>query len=214
LDADSLDRARRKPARSGPVTYGIAMAEGPRFYLIGTKYGRSEDVLPRMVLDGVISTGFVDTLDLSPIVGKAYRDSLDWVKTQIPDESPAAKNTLARFATMRPGDLVALKAHSAPHGSQARLVIARYAVVAGNRKAIYARSALLGHTIKVDFLDDQEPIELPLGYGQTLHEIEDEKRIDLIFGRYAHAAHIAAVETAALQDKSTHSSEVAARAPT
>ena len=90
----------------------------PRFYLMGTKYGRSEDVLPQMVLDGVISTGFVRAIDLSPIVGKEYSEALDWIRVQIPQESGVAKNTLARFAAMKPGDLVALKAHSAPHGAQ------------------------------------------------------------------------------------------------
>lgn len=183
----------------------------PRFFLIGTKYGRSEDVLPRMILDGVISTGFVSGLDLSPIVGKEYSEALAWIREQIPQESGVAKNTLARFASMKPGDLVALKSHSAPHGTQPRLVIARYAVVAGAGNAIYARSNALGHTLKVDFLDDQEPVELPLGYGQTLHAIEDQERVELIFGRYAHAARLAAGEAAAVQDKPTHSSEVAAR---
>ncbi len=187
------------------------MTASPRFYLIGTKYDRSQDVLPRMILDGVISTGFVDALDLSPIVGKGYAAARAWIDGQIPQESGVAKNTLARFAGMRPGDVVAVKAHSAPRGSQPRLVIARYAVVAGSTNAIYAPSQELGHTLKVDFLDEQEPVELALGYGQTLHAIEDEDRIGLIFGQYAESARVAASETAKASDKATHISEVAAR---
>lgn len=187
------------------------MTASPRFYLIGTKYARSQDVLPQMILDGVISTGFGDDLDLSPVVGKDYDAALAWINSQIPQESGVAKNTLARFAGMKPGDVVALKAHSAPNGSQPRLVIARYAVVAGSTKAIYASSQKLGHTLKVDFLDEQQPVELALGYGQTLHAIKDEARINLIFGRYAESARIAASEAAKSTDKATHISEVAAR---
>lgn len=183
----------------------------PKFYLIGTKYGRAEDVLPRMIRDGVISTGFAKELDLSPIVGKKYSEALRWLESRIPQQSGLGKNTLARFATIKPGDLVALKAHSAPRGTQPRLVLARFAVVAGNRGAMYARSDSLGHTLKVDFLDEQEPFELPLGYGQTLHVIEDQERINLIFGRYARAASEAAKESPSIQNKAEHRSEVAAR---
>lgn len=187
------------------------MITSPRFYLIGTKYARSVNVLPQMIRDGVVSTGFVDDLDLSPIIGKDYSETLDWIRVQIPQETSDAKATLALFACMRPGDLVALKAHSAPDGIRARLVIARYAVVAGNKKAIYARSDALGHTLKVNFLDEQEPIELPLGYGKTLHAIEDPHRINLIFGRYAQAAFQSESDTDEDKDKATYRSEVAAR---
>lgn len=187
------------------------MATAPSFYLIGTKYGRSQDVLPQMILDGVVSTGFVDHLDLSQIVGKGYVAARHWIEGRIPQESGIAKNTLARLAAMKPGDLVALKAHSAPHGDKPRLVIARYAVVSGVAKAIYARSEALGHTLKVDFLDEQEPIEFALGYGQTLHAIEDHERIELIFGKYAESARVAAAETAKAEDKATHTSVIAAR---
>ena len=187
------------------------MTASPRFYLIGTKYARSQDVLPRMVLDGVISTGFVHDLDLTPIIGKDYPAAHAWVEAKIPTESGVAKNTLARFAGIKPGDVVALKSHSAPQGSQPRLVIARYAVVAGSTKTIYAQSPALGHTLKVDFLDDQEPIELALGYGQTLHAINDQDRISLIFGQYAESARLAVSEAVQTKAKATHSTEIAAR---
>jgi len=188
------------------------MASSPRFYLIGTKYARSQDVLPQMIMDGVISTGFVDDLDLSSVVGKDYTAALSWIAAQTPQSDGIAKNTLARFAGMKPGDIVALKSHGAPNGKIPRLVIARYAVVAGETKAIYTLSPKLGHTLKVDFLDEQQPIELGLGgYGQTLHAIKDKDRIDLIFGRYAESAKVAVSEAASAPDKATHISEVAAR---
>lgn len=164
-----------------------------------------------MILDGVISTGFVADLDLRPIVGKDYTTARAWIADQIPQSTGVAKNTLARFAGMKPGDLVALKSHSAPNRSKPRLVIVRYAVVAGSTKAIYASSQELGHTLKVDFLDEQQPVELALGYGQTLHAIKDEDRIDQIFGRYAESARVAASEDTKDTDKAIHISEVASR---
>lgn len=190
---------------------GTAMTAFPHFYIIGTKYGRSKDVLPRMVLDSAISTGFVNNIDLTPIIGEDFHTAQSWVESRIPQESGVAKNTLARFAGIKPGDVVALKSHSAPQGSKARLVIARFAVVAGTTKAIYARSQQLGHMLKVDFLDEQEPISLALGYGQTLHPIKDKSRIKLIFGQYADAARAEHSEEITTKDKPTHSTEVAAR---
>jgi hypothetical protein len=164
-----------------------------------------------MISDGVISTGFAHDLDLTPIIGKNYPEAHTWLQNQLPNASGIAKNTLARFAGIQPGDVIALKSHSAPQGGKPRLVIARYAVVAGAKKAIYAQSPALGHTLKVDFLDEQEPIELALGYGKTLHSIENQDRIALIFGQYAEAGHLGTSEARAIKEKSTHSTEVAAR---
>jgi len=188
------------------------MKNSPNFFLIGTKYDRSQNVLPRMIMEGVISTGFnTPELDLSPIIGKDYQEASAWIQNTIPNASGIAKSTLARFAGVQPGDVIALKSHSAPQGGKPRLVIARYAVVAGDKKAIYAQSAALGHTLKVDFLDEQEPIELALGYGKTLHAIENQDRIAQIFGQYAEGANLATLEDFSIKDRSTHSTEVAAR---
>lgn len=187
------------------------MSTSPNFYVIGTKYARLEDVLPAMILHGVISTGFAEAVDLTPILGKSHSDALAWLEKKAPDESGSAKGTLARFAGIKPGDVVALKAHSAPNGNQARLVIARYAVVTGSACCIYARSPVLGHTLGVEFLDEQEPLELNLGYGQTLHLIYDPNIISLIFGPYAEAASSAASHAAGTDNKATHTSEVLTR---
>ncbi len=193
---------------AGHIKLGIAVTA---FYIIGTKYARSEDVLPRMLMDSVVSTGFAPALDLAPVIGMDYENTRAWVDRAVPTESRVARSTLARFAGLRPGDLVALKAHSAPRGTTPRLVIARYALVAGSEQIIYRRSAALGHTVQVDFLDDMEPIELSLGYGQTLHLIDDPERIQLIFGRYAGPAEPSASLDSRLTDKATHVTEVPSR---
>ena len=186
----------------------------PKFYVIGTKYSRTDNVLPLMLSHGVISTGFAGAINLERIMGQDFRTALASIKALIPNASGVAKNTLARFAGIKPGDIIALKSHSAPNGKKARLVIARYAVVSGVDKADYKKIERLVHTIKVDFLDEQEPIELNLGYGQTLHLIKSAVRVNLIFDRYSQvlSEHYSDTPVKALSDKSTHTSEVPARA--
>ncbi len=154
------------------------------FYLIGSKYGGEHDVLPDMLAKGVICTGFANHIDLSEIIGGDWAENRRWLQQKIPAATSTAKGTLAMFASLRPGDLVAVKAHSAPNGTKARLVICRYAVVCGEHKAQYQTDAELGHTLKVDFLDPIEPFELNLGYGRTLHKIRTAQRIAMIFGAY------------------------------
>lgn len=187
------------------------MIKRPKFYLMGTKYARTHDVLPLMLKNRVISTGFISGIDLSPIVGFEYSEAKQWLDKRAPKESTEAKNTLARFISMKPGDIVALKAHSAPIGKSPRLVIARYAVIVGEHLPNYSRSEELGHSLSVDLLDEQEPIELSLGYGKTLHVINDEDRIKMIFGKYGEVALNSGREAVNIKDKAIHNSSVKAR---
>lgn len=187
------------------------MSTEPRFFIVGTKYAREDDMLPCMVSHGVVSTGFVGDVDLSQLVGMTYTDALASIKHRLPNEKSVAKRTLAHFVSLRPGDVIALKAHSAPLGKQARLVIARYAVVRGSKRPRYRLIEELGHSIEVDFLCEQEPIELPYGYGQTVHEIEAAARIASIFGAYQQAANEAAQPQRELPHKATHLSTISSR---
>lgn len=187
------------------------MSTEPRFFIIGTKYARAHDKLRLMELHGVVSTGFVKSEDLSPLIGKTYEQALKSLSALLPKETFLARNTLARFISLRPGDIIALKAHSAPLGKQPRLVIARYAVVAGSTLPRYHLREDLGHSIEVDFLSVQEKIELPLGYGQTLHHIEKADRIKAIFGAYSQAAMNSEASGHPLSDKATHASVILSR---
>lgn len=184
-----------------------------RYFLIGTKYGRSEDVLPQMQRLGVISTGFSANVEIGDLFGEPCDVVRQKLKERLSDPLPEAFRTLSLLTEMRPGDIVALKAHSAPRGRQARLVIARYAVVAGNGMPRYARHSGLGHCLSVEFLDEQHPVEFPLGYGRTLHEIKGE-RISVLFGAYSPLDN--GVEECsgqhALTDRPVHESVVPARA--
>src|ERR1700691_2958964 len=109
----------------------------PRFFIIGTKYGRSEDVFPQMQRDSVVCTGFSTGENLAEFVGNKTDEIRMSLERKLPRESPHARNTLALFLSMRPGDIVAVKSHSAPRNTEPRLVIVRYAVVAGRRRARY-----------------------------------------------------------------------------
>ena len=187
------------------------MSGEPRFFIIGTKYARAHDMLPLMLHYRVVSTGFAGDVDLGHLVGKGsdvIRYELDKL---IPEEAPLAKSTLVRFLGMRPGDIVALKSHSAPRQSEPRLVVARYAVVSGTTHAKYRLLDDLSHSIEVDFLGDQDPVELPYGYGRTLHEVEDAERIAAIFGPFHYAARAVLATLLSLTDKTTHQSIVGAR---
>lgn len=156
----------------------------PRYYIIGTKYGRTDDMLPLMLENEVVSTGFASELDLSDLVGIDEEGLRTELEQRMPEESGDAKSTLAKFLALRPGDLIALKSHSAPSGSRPRLVIARYAVVRGEGLPSYRRINELGHTIGVDFLAEQEHIEFPYGYGKTIHRLTDGDHIENIFEAY------------------------------
>lgn len=150
----------------------------PSFYIVGTKYGRTDDMLPLMLENEVVSIGFASSFDLSDLVGMDGESLRFELEERMPSESPGARSTLAKFLALRPGDLIAFKAHSAPSGRRPRLVIARYAVVRGEGLPSYRRINGLGHTISVDFLSEQGQIEFPYGFGKTVHRLTEKEHID------------------------------------
>lgn len=186
------------------------MQTTPRYYIVGTKYGRERDVLPLMIEHSVISTGFAADVDLRRLVGAGKPKIEARLRALLPESEHGGVQTLVRFLGIRPGDLIALKAHSAPIQQRPRLVITRYAVVRGGSKPCYRLLDDLGHTLEVDFLDEQEPIEFPLGYGKAIHEITDKDRIAQIFRRYASVASEEVSRTQS-KDKNTGQSIVSSR---
>jgi hypothetical protein len=164
-----------------------------------------------MVAAGVISVGFAHSTDVGDLIGATFKDALERLRELLPNERADATTTLARFVGIRPGDLIALKAHGAPRGHEARLVIARYAVVKGKNLPRYRLLPELGQSLDVDYFDEQVPIELPLGYGRTLHHIDKQARIEMIFGAYAEAAEGSVLESRRSFDKATHTTKVLSR---
>lgn len=157
------------------------------YYIIGSKYGNQtdgfDDVLPSMLEKGVISTGFASDEDMHDFVGKRHEIIIDHLKSK--SASQKSYSTLKHFLNLKPGDLVAVKIHSAPSGTQARLVIGAYAIIKGLYEPIYKHCEELGHTIEVDFIETNLDYELPFGYGHTIHKVEDPDRIKSIFGYYS-----------------------------
>lgn len=157
------------------------------YYIIGSKYGNQtdgfDDVLPSMLEKGVISTGFDSDKNMHDFVGKKHEIIIDYLKSK--SASQESYSTLKHFLNLKPGDLIAVKIHSAPSGAQARLVIGAYAIVKGLDKPIYKHCEELGHTIEVDFIETNLDYELPFGYGHTIHKVEDHDRITSIFGYYS-----------------------------
>ncbi len=169
-------------------------------------------MLPEMLKRGVVAMDFASNEDFRELVS-LDANAIDLALDQrIPSESTVARNTLTRFLGMRPGDIVALKSHSAPRGKTARLLIARYAVISGRTKAKYKRIDGLGHSMAVDFLFDQDLIELPYGYGRTLHEITAPARMKAIFRQLYVAASESMEKPKESTDKLTRESLVETRA--
>ena len=184
----------------------------PNFYIVGTKYGKNAvDMLPLMVEKGVVSTGFANTTNLLHLLGQPYESALSAIRELLPNERADASTTLARFLNIRPGDLIALKAHGSPVGRDPHLVISRYAVVKGRKLPKYRLLPNLGHSLDVDYFDNREEVDLRLGYGRTLHHIEKADRIDAIFGAYADAARQLQVEVVKGFNKATHNTMVMSR---
>jgi hypothetical protein len=193
----------------------LLMGHTPRCYIVGTKYGRTLDMLPEMVSVGVVATGFASDVDLRRCFSNNSETVRERLDRLLPSETGTARGSLARFLALRPGDIIALKSHSAPDRSRPRLVIARYAVVTGIKLPKYHRHPSLGHTFSVDFLEPQDPIEFHFGYGGTIHEITAQDRLDVIFGAYPSVSQVFAIKrgSASKPNRATHKSVVAAREP-
>jgi len=59
-------------------------------------------MLPSMLRHGVISTCFAGDIDLGYLIGKGFDTVRDALNQLVPNESPRAKNTLARFLNIQP----------------------------------------------------------------------------------------------------------------
>ncbi|MBB1307961.1 hypothetical protein H5162_00675 [Pseudoalteromonas sp. SR41-8] len=178
-------------------------SEVPNYYVIGSKYGGNsnsfKDVLPLMIKSNVIAVGFNFSEDMSEFLGKSQNEIVEYLKNK--NEPKESYSTLKHFLSLKPGDLIAVKLHSAPQGNRPRLVIGAYAVVKGIEKPLYRHSAELGHTIEVDFIDTEINYEVPFGYGGTIHKIESVDRINAIFSHYsAEAATSEEVEVSDVTD--------------
>jgi hypothetical protein len=162
------------------------------FYIIGTKYGEhnDKDITPYLLDKQAIAIGFCWDTNLT----KFYNGDLDKLDKLLRDkgEKPSTIAQVKRFLSLQPGDIIALKSVGSPIGTTARLEIVGYAVVAKRNGLVYRHDPDdfpkgLGHLINVDFLEFGIKRTLQLGYGRSIHQLQNKSHIDLVFGSYADA---------------------------
>lgn len=162
------------------------------FYIIGTKYGEhnDEDITPYLLDKQAIAIGFCWDTDLT----KFYNGDLDKLDKLLRNkgEKPSTIAQVKRFLSLQPGDIIALKSVGSPIGTTARLEIVGYAVVTKRNGLVYKHDPDefpkgLGHLINVDFLEFGIKRTLQLGYGRSIHQLQNKSHIDLVFGSYADA---------------------------
>lgn len=162
------------------------------FYIIGTKYGEhnDKDITPYLLDKQAIAIGFCWDTNLT----KFYNGDLDKLDKLLRDkgEKPSTIAQVKRFLSLQPGDIIALKSVGSPIGTTARLEIVGYAVVAKRNGLVYRHDPDdfpkgLGHLINVDFLEFDIKRTLQLGYGRSIHQLQNKSHIDLVFGSYADA---------------------------
>jgi len=162
------------------------------FYIIGTKYGEhnDEDITPYLLDKQAIAIGFCWDTDLT----KFYNGDFDKFDKLLRDkgEKPSTIAQVKRFLSLQPGDIIALKSVGSPIGTTARLEIVGYAVVTIRNGLVYRHDPDefpqgLGHLINVDFLEFGIKRTLQLGYGRSIHQLQNKNHIDLVFGSYADA---------------------------
>ncbi len=153
------------------------------FYIIGSKYGNAKhgytDIYPELIEEGVVAVGFNFHDDMSKYIGASKAEISSYLKTK--SESSVAIQALTKFLNLKVGDIIAIKRHSSPKGKNARLVTGAFAVISGIDAIKYNHCKKLGHTIAVDYIDTDLNIELPLGYGLTIHKLSNKQHIDLVF---------------------------------
>ncbi len=162
------------------------------FYIIGTKYGENnnEDITPYLLDKQAVAIGFCWDTDLT----KFYNGDLDKLDNLLrgKGEKPSTIAQMKRFLSLQPGDIIALKSIGSPIGTTARLEIVGYAVVTNRNGFVYRHDPDdfpkgLGHLINVDFLEFGIKRTLQLGYGRSIHRLQNKSHIDLVFGSYADA---------------------------
>jgi len=149
------------------------------YYIIGSKYGSTEDVFPDMLRENVISTGFARDYDLKELVGKSEEEIVGYLSKN--GEPPKSYNCLKKFLNIKPGDKIAVKSDGSPKGYVAFLSIVGIAEAVGGDDFYSYDKDRLAHRIKVKWLDAPIDRKFQLGYGQTIHKLSNDEHVKMIF---------------------------------
>lgn len=156
------------------------------YYIVGSKYNRGdhyENIFRQMVDKDAVSVGFAAKHDLTHLYQKDENEIAQYLKGV--NEDSYAIAALKRFLNLKPGDFIAIKGSGSPVGEKPRLIIVGYAVVVERDGLVYQHDPDgLGHLINVEFLETSLEKEFELGYGRTIHKLENQEHAELIFGLY------------------------------
>lgn len=185
----------QKPADKNVYEFAMALLKGYHhtdekgYYVLGSKYGGTQDMLPEMIDREVVATGFGDSTDFSFLRGLSEKDMEHELKNINIDGggklTRPAVEALKHFLRLQPGDIIAVKASGNPKGGNASLTIVTYAMVVERDGKTYFPDDHLGQCIHVEFLQTHISRVLPIGgLAHTMHRITDEETIDRIFGAW------------------------------
>lgn len=158
----------------------------PNYYILGAKRlingkyweNRSRDMVQQQLLE--VGWGWKHP-SFAHLYGKPEAEIVSTLKKL---GEPSGSYTAHKlFLNLRPGDFVAIKEHSEPHGKTPVLMINGFACVAQRNGTVYRRGkAPLSHCICADFLKHGEKYEFQIGgYGRTIHRLTNPRHIRQIF---------------------------------
>jgi Cdc6-like AAA superfamily ATPase len=158
----------------------------PNYYLIGSKYGKNNDVdvFPKMLENNVVSVGFASHLDLGDFYLTDDAEIVEYLKEE--NEVRNSYNALKLFLNIKVGDKVAIKASGSPKGKKGFLsIVGIFEVVQNKDGEVYSHDPDgLGHTLNVKVVDAPIYKEFELGgYGSTVHKLSKQDHINQIFNQ-------------------------------
>lgn len=152
------------------------------YYLIGSKYGSTNSMLDKMASRSVVSVGF-HRKDLSHVYSRSEYEIVKYLKSR--GEEPKSYNAIKKFLQLKPGDIVAVKEFASPLGKMPRLAIGAYAIVVERDGVVYYYDPSgLFHCVNVEFIDIGFREFERGGFGQTVHRVEKQEDIQLLFSGY------------------------------
>lgn len=177
-----IKKVKKEILYDGKANYRLPFDQ-ESFYIIGSKYGEANnlDMLPDMLHNNVICTGFAWDYDLTKLYGESEKFIKEFLIKK--GEQPKSYNTLKKFLRLRPGDIIAIKSDGSPKAGKPFLEIVAYAIVVESEGIVYwYDEETFGHCINVQFIETDLNIQFAKGgYGRTIHKIEEENLINLFF---------------------------------
>ncbi|GEM_PF-2261559 len=170
-----------------PRRFGLTSFNGnitaPNYYLIGTSY-RNKSIYELLLDNQVVAMGFCWDENLDHLYGKSQEEIVSFLRKK--GHSSKEYSATKKFLQLKPGDMIALKSKGWPKGNQPSLEIVGYAIVVERDGRIYSHDpGDLGHLINVEFIETGLNIDKKIGgYGETIYEITDPARIEIIFDKY------------------------------